>query len=163
MWERCSFCNSLDMKCYWIHQVNILHERKWKLLSCVWFFETPGTIQSMGFSSPKYWNKELFPSPGDLPNSGIKPRSRELQADSLPTEKSRKPIDSLHSPNLNLPVAPYKMKKQGFLFMSRWCWERVGLYGWARISIDGSTCNADTQCTAQRREEARGHQNAFYL
>ena len=27
-----------------------------------------------------------FPSPGDLPNPGIKPRSPALQADSLPTE-----------------------------------------------------------------------------
>ena len=27
-----------------------------------------------------------FPSPGDLPNPGIKPRSPSLQADSLPAE-----------------------------------------------------------------------------
>ena len=27
-----------------------------------------------------------FPSPGDLPNAGIKPRSPALQADSLPSE-----------------------------------------------------------------------------
>ena len=29
---------------------------------------------------------EPFPSPGDLPNPGIKPRSPALQADSLPSE-----------------------------------------------------------------------------
>ena len=29
---------------------------------------------------------EPFPSPGDLPNPGIEPRSLALQADSLPTE-----------------------------------------------------------------------------
>ena len=28
----------------------------------------------------------LFPSPGDLPNPGMKPRSPGLQADSLPSE-----------------------------------------------------------------------------
>ena len=32
----------------------------------------------------------VFPSPGDLPNPGIKPRSPALQADSLPTELSGK-------------------------------------------------------------------------
>ena len=31
------------------------------------------------------------PSPGDLPNPGIKPRSPELQADSLPAEPPGKP------------------------------------------------------------------------
>ena len=33
----------------------------------------------------------LFPSPGDLPNPGIKPRSPALQADSLPSELSGTP------------------------------------------------------------------------
>ena len=32
-----------------------------------------------------------FPSPGDLPNPGIKPRSPALQADSLPAEPPGKP------------------------------------------------------------------------
>ena len=32
-----------------------------------------------------------FPSPGDLPNPGIKPRSPTLQADSLPAEPQGKP------------------------------------------------------------------------
>ena len=33
-----------------------------------------------------------FPSPGDLPDPGITPGSSELQADSLPTELSRKQL-----------------------------------------------------------------------
>ena len=37
---------------------------------------------------------EPFPSPGDLPNPGIKPRSPAFQADSLPTEPQGKPIIS---------------------------------------------------------------------
>ena len=32
-----------------------------------------------------------FPFSGDLPNPGIKPRSSELQADSLPAESQGKP------------------------------------------------------------------------
>ena len=34
----------------------------------------------------EYWSGLPFPSPGDLPDPGSKPRSPELQADSLPTE-----------------------------------------------------------------------------
>ena len=52
---------------------------------------TQWTIQSMEFSRPEYWSGWLFPSPGDLPNPGIEPRSPALQADSLPAEPSRKP------------------------------------------------------------------------
>ena len=40
----------------------------------------------MEFSRPEYWSGKPFPSPGDLPNPGIKPRSPALQADSLPSE-----------------------------------------------------------------------------
>ena len=40
----------------------------------------------MEFSRPEYWSGYPFPSPGDLPNPGIKPRSPALQADSLPAE-----------------------------------------------------------------------------
>ena len=42
---------------------------------------------SMGFFRQEYWSGLLFPSPGDLPNPGIKPRSPALQADSLPSKE----------------------------------------------------------------------------
>ena len=62
-----------------------------KLLSCVQLFATPWTVAhqappSMEFSRQEYWSGLPFPSPGDLPNPGIKPRSLELQADALPSE-----------------------------------------------------------------------------
>ena len=38
---------------------------------------------SVEFSRPEYWSGLPFPSPGDLCNPGIKPRSPALQADSL--------------------------------------------------------------------------------
>ena len=44
-------------------------------------WNSPG--QNTGVGSP-------FPSPGDLPNLGIKPRSPKLQADSLPAEQQGK-------------------------------------------------------------------------
>ena len=36
----------------------------------------------MGFSKQEYWSGLPFPSPGDLPDAGIEPRSPTLQADS---------------------------------------------------------------------------------
>ena len=38
------------------------------------------------FSRQENWHGWPFPSPGDLPESGIEPRSPTLQADSLPSE-----------------------------------------------------------------------------
>ena len=44
------------------------------------------TVQPTEFSRPEHWSGQLFPSPGDLPNPGIEPRSPTLQSDSLPAE-----------------------------------------------------------------------------
>ena len=57
---------------------------------------TPWTVAcqaslSMGFLKQEYWSGLPFPSPGDLPNPGIKSRSPTLQTDSLPSEPPRKP------------------------------------------------------------------------
>ena len=46
---------------------------------------------SMGFSRQEYWSGLPFPSPGDLPNPGIKPGSPALRADALPSEPPGKP------------------------------------------------------------------------
>ena len=72
--------------------LNTLQRPTWKekSLSHVRLFATPWTIQSMVFSRPEYWSGWPFPSPGDLPNSGIELRSPTLQADSLPAEPQGK-------------------------------------------------------------------------
>ena len=67
-----------------------------KSLSRVQLFATPWTVAyhallSMGFSKQEYWIGLPFPSPGDLPDSGIKPGSPALQADALPSEPPGKP------------------------------------------------------------------------
>ena len=51
----------------------------------------PTLCDPMEFSRPEYWSGQLFPSPGDLPNPGIEPRSPILQEDSLPAEPPGKP------------------------------------------------------------------------
>jgi hypothetical protein len=60
-------------------------------LSRVRLFVTPWTAAyqappSMGFSRQEYWSGVPFPSPGDLPDPGIKPGSPALQADALPSK-----------------------------------------------------------------------------
>ena len=62
-----------------------------KSLSRVRLFATPWTVApqappSMGFCKQEYWSGLPLPSPGDLPDLGIKPRSPALQADTLPSE-----------------------------------------------------------------------------
>ena len=64
---------------------------------------TPWTIAclaslSLRFSRQKYWSGLPFPSPGNLPDPGIKPRSPALQADSLPTELQEKRSRIMQSP-----------------------------------------------------------------
>ena len=46
---------------------------------------------SMEFSRQEYWSGLPFPSPGDLPDPGMEPRSPALQADSLLSEPQGKP------------------------------------------------------------------------
>ena len=70
------------------------YEVKWnevKSLSHIWLFAIPWTVAhqaplSMEFSKKEYWSGLPFPSPGDLSDPGIKPRSPALQADALPSE-----------------------------------------------------------------------------
>ena len=69
---------------------------KVKSLSRVRLFVTPWTVAyqappSMGFSRQEYWSGLPFPSPGDLPNPGIKPGSPAFQADALTSEPPGKP------------------------------------------------------------------------
>ena len=74
------------------------HKSKVQSFSHVQLFATPWTVACqasppMGFSKQEYWSGLPFPSPGDLPNPGIKPKFPELQVDSLPSEPPGKPRD----------------------------------------------------------------------
>ena len=78
----------------------VLIWRKWKwkchLLSHVQLCVSPWTAThqaplSMGLSRQEYWSGLPCPPPGDLSDTGIKPRYPMLQADSLPFELLGKP------------------------------------------------------------------------
>ena len=64
---------------------------KWKMLNRVRLVATPWTLQSVEFSRPGCCSGQPFPSPGDPPNPGIKPRSPTLQVDALPAEPQGSP------------------------------------------------------------------------
>ena len=49
------------------------------------------TPLSIGFSRQECWSGLPLPSPGDLPDPGIKPGSPALQVDSLPSESPGNP------------------------------------------------------------------------
>ena len=105
-WRNCSdFSNTDFFPCVWMSEIMMLasykerKRKKVKSLSRVWLFATPWTVAyqappSMGFSRKECWSGLPFPSPGDLPGPGIKPRSPTLQADALPTEPPGKPLAS---------------------------------------------------------------------
>ena len=76
-------CEQSHLPCWLLEEV--------KSLSRVQLFATPWTVvsqapPSMEFSRQEYWSGLPFPSPGDLPNPGIEPRSPALQTDALPSE-----------------------------------------------------------------------------
>ena len=65
-------------------------------LSGTWLFTTPWTVArqaplSLGFPRQEYWSGLPFPSPGDLPNSGIKPSSPGLAGRFSTTEPPGRP------------------------------------------------------------------------
>ena len=67
-----------------------------KSLSLIRLFATPWTVAhqappSTEFSRQEHWSGLPFPSPGDLPDPGIEPRSPALQADTLPSEPPGNP------------------------------------------------------------------------
>ena len=104
---------------------------RWKSLSHVRLFATPGTTQSMEFSRPEYWSGQPFPSPGELPNPGIKPRSPALQADSLPAGPQGSPRTEYmlakknkKQTNSDFPASP--MVKTLSFGCRAWVWSLAG-------------------------------------
>ena len=76
-----------------------------RLLSLVRLLATPWTVArqaplSMAFSRQEYWSGLLFPSPGDLPNTGIKPSSLVSPAWEVDSESPGKP----HPLRLNIHI-----------------------------------------------------------
>ena len=121
-----------------------------KSLRHVWLFATLWTVAhqappSMGFSRQEYWSGLPFPSPEDLPDPGIKPRSPTLQADALTSEPPGKPYKAIKKEKSSdetfkknhLPARPHPL-----CFMLWRIWAGRGVAGWGRVGIPASlgTC-----------------------
>ena len=105
---------------------------------------TPWTIQSMEFSRPEYCRGQPFPSPGDLPNPGIKHRSPALRVDSLPTEPQGKSKNTgVGSLSLLQQIFPTQESNQGLLHC------RQILYQMSLLTSPKET----TKCQAPPNEE----------
>ena len=70
---------------------------KVKSLSRVQLFATPWTVAhqappSMGFSNQEYWSGLPFPSPGDLPDAGIKYQTQVSRIVALTSEPPGTPL-----------------------------------------------------------------------
>ena len=63
---------------------------------------------SMAFSKQEYWSGLPFPSPGDLPDLGIKPRFPALWADALPSEQPGKPNNCRRQVKTTMPYPKFK-------------------------------------------------------
>ena len=58
---------------------------RFRLFAALWTVAHQAPL-NIGFSMQEYWSRLPFPSPGDLPNPEIEPRSPTLQADTLTSE-----------------------------------------------------------------------------
>ena len=87
---------------------------------------TPWTVAhqvplSMGFSRQKYWSGFPFPSPGDLPNPGTKPRSLTspaLAGGFFMTSATWKSVDYAQTFSNVLPIIPLSFKLIDTMIMS---------------------------------------------
>ena len=104
-------------------------------------FETPGTGTrqaplSMGFPRQDYWSGLPFPSLGDLPDPGIKPRSPTLVGRFFTTEPPGKPVNSytLSVPDIDPPIVvmyrvlgenAHSMHRSSVLFLHLLCESKI--------------------------------------
>ena len=90
----------MKLKCYFVSKVKICYFIQWKCESVSpsvmsYSLLTPWTVAcqaplSTKFSRQEYWRGLPFPSPGNLPDLGVKSGSPALQVDSLPSKPPKK-------------------------------------------------------------------------
>ena len=104
-------------------------ESESEVIQPFWLSVTPWTVThqappSMGFSRQEKWNELPFPSPGDLSDPRIEPRSPAFQEDSLPWKKSNdKPRQCIKKQrHYFADKGPYS-QSYGFSSSPVWIWE----------------------------------------
>ena len=131
----------------------------WDLMDC-----SPQAPLSMEFSRQEYWSGLPFFSPGDLPNSGIKPRSPVLQGDSLPSEPPGKPTTreatATRSPCAARQSSPSSLQLQKALTQQQRPSATKKIIKKQKKTESGIQV---LQATSQRHHAATTARNGFYL
>ena len=91
---------------------------------------------SMGFSRQECWSGLPFPSPRDLPDPGIEPRSPAFQADALPSEPPGKPYSPTQHKWKKNPPPPSRQRAWARL-LCRLLTAKSGDYGTLRLGGPG--------------------------
>ena len=91
MSENLLYSSGNSIQCSEKKKVKVYSFSHVQLFATLWSVACQAPL-SMEFFRQEYWNGLPFPSPGDLPDPGIKLGSPTLQADSLTCEPSGKPI-----------------------------------------------------------------------
>ena len=135
-------------------------ESEVKSLSRVQLFVTPWTVayqasSSMGFSRQEYWSGLPFPSPGDLPNPGIEPRSSAFQADALTSEPPGKPIE------MQMPSSKLARQIQQYIKRFHTPWSNVVYSRDPRIAQYSQNNQRDTPHQQKERWKSYDYLNRF--
>ena len=124
----------LDFRVYFFYIVLLLHSSFFSLpikntgavLNHVQLFVTPWIAVcqaplSMGFSRQEYWSRLPVPTPGHLPDPGIKPATpvSPPSADSLPRHHLGSPSKS----GLQTQYLPQEMEVLLFIYFFYWTWQ----------------------------------------
>ena len=110
--------NKPQKNCILYMKVKVKSLSRARLLATPWTgaYEAP---PSMGFSRQEYWSGLPLPSPGDLPDPGIKPGSPALEADTLTSEPPGKPLICVREWTLtSLKTRASKVKSETQFFTS---------------------------------------------
>ena len=91
----------------------------------------------MEFSRQEYWSGLPFPSPEDLPDPEVKPRSPTLRADSLPSEPTGKPHGCTR-------WTIKKTEGQRINAFELWCWRRLLRIPWTARRSNQSILNENS-------------------
>ena len=95
----------------------------------------------MDFSRQECWSGLPFPSPGDLPDPGIEPRSPALPADSLPSEPPGKPL-----PLSGWQLFPGMLMSYCFQSTSSKDHENILRWGYRYLQTANNGTNQNAEC-----------------
>ena len=133
--------SALPWSCYnkvfikWIKLKSLSHVR---LFAAPWIVAYQAPL-SMGFSRQEYWSGLPFPSPGNLPDPGIEPKSPALQADALPSKPPGKSLKFSDSITL--------LKVLCILLFCFWL-KSFQHFLWGRSSVPHSSASKESVCNA---------------